>query len=49
MGRRLSLGRCFETALPGLLSMRIVERPATGNVFASAQVGIRAAVSFVAT
>ncbi len=40
MGRRVSLGRCFETALSGLFSMRIVERPATGNVFAPAQVGI---------
>ncbi len=40
MGRCLSLGRCFETALPGLVSMRIVERPTTGNVFASAQVSV---------
>ena len=46
MGRRLSFGRCFETALPGLLTMRIVEGPATGNVFAPAQVGINKPMSF---
>ncbi len=40
MGRRLSLGRCFETALQGLHSMRIVERAATDNVFSSAQIGM---------